>query len=96
MLESLTELESILTKAFSITTSTTKENKSFVFVALLVNCDGLNVNQGHADMKLDEGSSLDNSLRTRRQRFKPEVSFSEVELKTISPINDVSGGCCTR
>lgn len=56
----------------------------------------LNVPQGHGDMKLDEGSGLDNSLRTRRQRFKPEVSFSEVELKTSSPLTDVSGGCCTR
>lgn len=59
-------------------------------------CDAVCVHQGDADMKLDEGGGLDNSLRTRRQRYKPEVSFSEVELKTSSPVTDVSGGGCTR
>lgn len=59
-------------------------------------CDVVCVHQGDADMKLDEGVGLDNSLRSRRQRFKPEVSFSEVELKTSSPVTDVSGGGCTR
>lgn len=54
------------------------------------------VHQGDTDMKLDDGRGLDNSLRTRRQRFKPEVSFSEVELKTSSPVTDASGGGCTR
>lgn len=48
-------------------------------------------------MKPDEESGLRNSLRTRRQRVNLEVSFSDMEQKTSSPVNeDKAGGCCTR
>lgn len=48
-------------------------------------------------MKQDKGSGLHNSLRTRGQRVKLEVSFSDMEPKTSSPVNeDKAGGCCTR
>ncbi|XP_051263560.1 ATPase family AAA domain-containing protein 2 isoform X2 [Dicentrarchus labrax] len=53
-----------------------------------------NTPNGHADVKQDEGSGLNHSLRTRRQR---EVSYSDMEPKTSSPVNeDKAGGCCTR
>ncbi|XP_041798159.1 ATPase family AAA domain-containing protein 2-like isoform X2 [Chelmon rostratus] len=56
-----------------------------------------NTANGHADMKQDKGSGLHNSLRTRGQRVKLEVSFSDMEPKTSSPVNeDKAGGCCTR
>ncbi|XP_054477905.1 ATPase family AAA domain-containing protein 2-like isoform X2 [Anoplopoma fimbria] len=50
---------------------------------------------GHADMKQDEGSGLHHSLRTRGQRVKLEVSFSEMEPKTSSPVNEANSveGC---
>ncbi|KAG8010266.1 ATPase family AAA domain-containing protein 2, partial [Nibea albiflora] len=52
---------------------------------------------GHADMKQNEGSGLHHSLRTRGQRGKLEVSFSDMQPKTSSPVNDdKAGGCCTR
>ncbi|XP_019112381.2 ATPase family AAA domain-containing protein 2 isoform X2 [Larimichthys crocea] len=52
---------------------------------------------GHADMKQNEGSGLHHSLRTRGQRCKLEVSFSDIQPKTSSPVNDdKAGGCCTR
>ncbi|XP_030250051.1 ATPase family AAA domain-containing protein 2 isoform X5 [Sparus aurata] len=52
---------------------------------------------GHADGKQDEGSGLHHSLRTRGQRVRLEVSFSEEPKTTSSPVNeDKAGGCCTR
>ncbi|KAM6994457.1 ATPase family AAA domain-containing protein 2 [Tautogolabrus adspersus] len=52
---------------------------------------------GHADMKQDERSGLQHSLRTRGQRVKLEVSFAEMETKTSSPVNeDKIEGCSTR
>nr|XP_020490645.1 ATPase family AAA domain-containing protein 2 isoform X1 [Labrus bergylta] len=54
-------------------------------------------NNGHADMKQDERSGLQHSLRTRGQRVKLEVSFAEMEPQTSSPVNeDKIGGSCTR
>ncbi|KAM9353797.1 ATPase family AAA domain-containing protein 2 [Symphorus nematophorus] len=56
-----------------------------------------NTANGHAEMKQDEGSGLHPSLRTRGQRVKLEVSFSDMEPKTSSPVTeDKAGGCCTR
>ncbi|XP_074539836.1 ATPase family AAA domain-containing protein 2 isoform X2 [Halichoeres trimaculatus] len=50
---------------------------------------------GHAEMKPDDGSSLQPSLRTRGQRVKLEVSFAE--QKASLPVNEENiGGCCTR
>lgn len=52
--------------------------------------------QGHADMNQGKRSSHHNSLRTRRQRGAPET-FSEMQVKTSSPVNQgKAGGCCTR
>nr|XP_046256103.1 ATPase family AAA domain-containing protein 2-like isoform X2 [Scatophagus argus] len=52
---------------------------------------------GHADIKQDKGSALHHSLRTRRQRVKLEVSFSDIEPNSMTPVNeDKAGGCCTR
>ncbi|XP_034552830.1 ATPase family AAA domain-containing protein 2-like isoform X2 [Notolabrus celidotus] len=52
---------------------------------------------GHADMKPDEGNGLQHSLRTRGQRVKLEVSFTEMDQKTSSPVNEEkTGGSCTR
>ncbi|XP_070821724.1 ATPase family AAA domain-containing protein 2-like isoform X1 [Chaetodon trifascialis] len=56
-----------------------------------------NTANGHADMNQDNRSGLHHSLRTRGQRVKLEVSFSNMEPKTSSPVNeDKAGGCCTR
>lgn len=45
-------------------------------------------------MKQDEGSVLPNC---QRQRIKLDVSFSDMEQKSSSPVNeDKAGGCCTR
>ncbi|CAJ1062032.1 ATPase family AAA domain-containing protein 2-like isoform X2 [Xyrichtys novacula] len=54
---------------------------------------------GHADMKSGEGRSLQHSLRTRGQRVKLEMSFTEMEPKTSSPhpVNEEEiAGYCTR
>ncbi|XP_068179412.1 ATPase family AAA domain-containing protein 2-like isoform X2 [Antennarius striatus] len=45
----------------------------------------------------DERSGPHHTLRTRRQRVKLEVSFSEMEPKASSPLDEVkAGGHCTR
>uniref|UniRef100_A0A3B3YK56 ATPase family AAA domain-containing protein 2 n=1 Tax=Poecilia mexicana TaxID=48701 RepID=A0A3B3YK56_9TELE len=52
---------------------------------------------GHRDMKQDNGRGLGHSLRSRGQRVKLEVSFSDMEPKTTSPVDeDKADGCCTR
>ncbi|XP_018539421.1 ATPase family AAA domain-containing protein 2 isoform X1 [Lates calcarifer] len=56
-----------------------------------------NTANGHADMQQDEGSGFHDSLRTRGQRVKLEVSFADMEPKTSLAVNeDKAGGCCTR
>ncbi|XP_038145602.1 ATPase family AAA domain-containing protein 2-like isoform X1 [Cyprinodon tularosa] len=51
---------------------------------------------GHADLKQDDGRSLSHSLRSRG-RVKLEVSFSDMEPKTSSPVDeDKAEGYCTR
>ncbi|KAG7229369.1 hypothetical protein INR49_012886 [Caranx melampygus] len=56
-----------------------------------------NTLNGHVAMKQDEGSGLHHSLRTRGQRVKLEVSFTDMEPTTSSPVNeDKAGGLCTR
>ncbi|XP_029959269.1 ATPase family AAA domain-containing protein 2 isoform X2 [Salarias fasciatus] len=53
-----------------------------------------NTANGHADMK-QEGSG--HSLRTRGQRLKLDISFSDVEPKTSSPVDEHKAErCCTR
>ncbi|KAM9724009.1 ATPase family AAA domain-containing protein 2 isoform 2-T2 [Menidia menidia] len=54
-------------------------------------------NSGHTDLKLQDGSGLHHSLRTRKQRLKLEVSFSDMDPKTSSPGDEHKvEGCCTR
>ncbi|XP_074510873.1 ATPase family AAA domain-containing protein 2 isoform X3 [Sebastes fasciatus] len=55
-----------------------------------------NLVNGHADGKQDEGSGLSHSLRTRGQRVKQEVSFSDMDPKTSSPVNEGNSGGCLR
>ncbi|KAF0045112.1 hypothetical protein F2P81_001641 [Scophthalmus maximus] len=56
-----------------------------------------NGTNGHADMMQDEESGLHHSPRTRGQRMKQEVSFSDVEPKNSVPVSeDKARGCCTR
>ncbi|KAM4581278.1 ATPase family AAA domain-containing protein 2 isoform 3-T3 [Odontesthes bonariensis] len=52
---------------------------------------------GHADLKQEDGSGVHHSPRTRGQRLKLEVSFTDMEPKTSSPMDgDKVEGCCTR
>ncbi|XP_068611101.1 ATPase family AAA domain-containing protein 2-like [Brachionichthys hirsutus] len=51
-----------------------------------------NSSRGLADLKQDEGGGLHHSLRTRRRRDKPEVSFSDMDPKTSSPLDEVQAG----
>ncbi|KAF3691625.1 ATPase family AAA domain-containing protein 2 [Channa argus] len=56
-----------------------------------------NTANGHADTKEEGASGIHHSLRTRGQRGKLEVSFTDMEPKTSSPVaEDKGGGCCTR
>eukprot|EP00066_Takifugu_rubripes_P014421 XP_011603687.1 PREDICTED: ATPase family AAA domain-containing protein 2 isoform X2 [Takifugu rubripes] len=52
---------------------------------------------GHADMKQENRSSLNNFQRSRRRRAAAAVSFSNTEVTASSPVNEAkAGGCCTR
>ncbi|XP_035984936.1 ATPase family AAA domain-containing protein 2 isoform X2 [Fundulus heteroclitus] len=52
---------------------------------------------GHVELKQDDGSGLTQSLRSRRQRVKLEVSFADMEPRSSSPVDeDKAEGCCTR
>ncbi|TNN02244.1 hypothetical protein fugu_009731 [Takifugu bimaculatus] len=52
---------------------------------------------GHADMKQENSSSLNNFQRSRRRRAAAAVSFSNTEVTASSPVNEAkAGGCCTR